>query len=353
MGAAGLVLIPSYISASATVSYALTLFFGINAIILSIVPESRRGAPAVVRRLADRLGPAPRKAPAAPSEPAIRPAPIPAQATATAFGRGLDVDNLTVRFGGFLAVDKVALDAPAGRITGLIGPNGAGKSTVFNSCSGLVRPRTGVVRLHGRSLGRLDTPSRARRGLGRTFQQMELFDSMTTVQNVSLGREAAFAGWNPLDHVRPRRWQRAAVEQSAGDAMRMCGITDLADIEVGALSTGQRRLVELARCLAGSYDVLLLDEPSSGLDRAETRQLGEILRRVVFERQVGILLVEHDMALVNGVCDHIYVIDFGKPIFEGTPEEIVASPLVRKVYLGGAEDDPRTDLAVKVEGGEA
>jgi ABC-type branched-subunit amino acid transport system ATPase component/branched-subunit amino acid ABC-type transport system permease component len=359
LAAASLVLVPSYISASAVVTYALSLFFGVNAIAFSMHRSSRRpGVPAPLRRFADQFRPAADRfrpvpvraavAPTAPGQPAEA-VPRPRPEADPAADRGLAVDSLTVRFGGLVAVDKVRLNAPPGRITGLIGPNGAGKSTIINSCCGLVRPKSGAVRLHGRPIGLLATSTRARRGLGRTFQQMELFDSMTTRQNVALGREAAFAGCNPLDHVLARRAQRTAVEQSADEAMEICGLADLAEADVGTLSTGQRRLVELARCLAGNYDVLLLDEPSSGLDRAETRRFGGILRRIVEERRVAILLVEHDMALVNSVCDHIYVIDFGKPMFEGTPEETVASPLVRRIYLG-TEGEPSTDLVTEVKG---
>jgi ABC-type branched-subunit amino acid transport system ATPase component len=246
----------------------------------------------------------------------------------------LEVDSLTVGFGGLIAVDGLTLTAPPGRITGLIGPNGAGKTTVFNACSGLVTPRSGKVRLSGRDVTRLPAARRARSGLGRTFQQMELFDSLSVLDNVLVGFEASRAGGGVLTQVLSRRGERRAGLALARSLLDVCGLTGLEDAQAGALSTGQRRLVELARCLAGPFSVLLLDEPSSGLDHRETETFGQILRRVVAERGVGILLVEHDMALVMDVCDEIYVMDFGTRIFQGIPEQVQRSDVVRAAYLG-------------------
>ena len=239
-----------------------------------------------------------------------------------------------MRYGGHLAVNDVSLTAPVGRITGLIGPNGAGKTTLFNVASGLVRPAGGTPRLHGADMSTLDPAARARHGLGRTFQKMELFDSLTTIQNVSLGREAGQAGRRPWRHVAETRRERHSRDAATEQAMALAGIADLADRPVAALSTGQRRLAELARCLAGEFDVLLLDEPSSGLDRAETMRFGAVLTRVVAERGVGILLVEHDMALVMNICDYVHVLDFGTKIFEGTAADTSSSDIVRAAYLG-------------------
>ena len=239
-----------------------------------------------------------------------------------------------MRFGGLLAVDSVSLEAPTGRITGLIGPNGAGKTTTFNVCSALTSPAQGQVLLDGASIGRRGPAARARMGLGRTFQQTELFNVMTVRQNVALGREGGYANANPLAHLVTRRSQRVRTEVATAEALRACAIEHLADVAVGALSTGQRRLVELARCLAGPFRILLLDEPSAGLDPVETQRFGELLRSVVEGRGIGILLVEHDMSLVTKVCDFIYVLDFGKMIFSGTPNEVISSPLVRAAYLG-------------------
>jgi ABC-type branched-subunit amino acid transport system ATPase component len=163
---------------------------------------------------------------------------------------------------------------------------------------------------------------------------MELCDTLSVLENVALGRECSQAGAKPLAQLaaRPAEWREA--QAAAWAAMDLCGIADLADRQAGALSTGQRRLVELARCLAGPFDVLLLDEPSSGLDHDETARFGALLRRVVAERGIGILLVEHDMELVMGVCDHLFVLDFGRLIFEGTPREVAGSEVVQAAYLG-------------------
>jgi ABC-type branched-subunit amino acid transport system ATPase component len=247
---------------------------------------------------------------------------------------GLSVRDVSVRYGGHLAVDKISLDAPKGRITGLIGPNGAGKTTTFNACSGLLRPTEGTVSLFGEDVTSKPPHARALRGLGRTFQRMELFDSLTVRDNVSLGREAGLAGSKPWRHLFGKRADAALVAEAVEGAIEACDIQALANRRPADLSTGQRRLVELARCIAGGFQVMLLDEPSSGLDKAETEKFGVILRQLVDARGIGILLVEHDMALVMSVCNYIHVLDFGKPIFEGTPREVGTSDLVRAAYLG-------------------
>lgn len=257
---------------------------------------------------------------------------------------GLTVEELQVRYGGHIAVHESNLVAPAGQITGLIGPNGAGKTTTFNACSGFLRPTTGRVLLDGRNITRLGPPARARLGLGRTFQRMELFDSLSVAENVGLGLESGLAGNNPLRQIFAGTGQRKRVRQAARDAMDLCGITELAERRPSNLSTGQRRLVELARAVAGGFRILLLDEPSSGLDVAETEQFGEVLRQLVADGRTGILLVEHDMALVMSITDYCYVLDFGKLIFEGTPGEVGASELVRASYLGSEADAHGTGL---------
>jgi len=260
----------------------------------------------------------------------------------------LEVDDLRVQFGGLVAVDGVTISAPTGRITGLIGPNGAGKTTTFNACSGLNRPTRGRVVLDGSDAGRWGPAARARRGLGRTFQQMELFDSMTVRDNVAMGAEASRAGTNPLTHLAASRAARQEIDAVTAESIALCGLEDIADRTVGALSTGQRRLVEIARCLAGPFHLLLLDEPSSGLDRGETARFAEVLTRVVRERGVGILIVEHDMSLVTSICDYVYVLDFGRPVFEGTAAEVMAAPVVQAAYLGEGLDAELDALAAGV-----
>ena len=245
----------------------------------------------------------------------------------------LEVQALTVRFGGVVAVDGVSLRAPAGTVTGLIGPNGAGKTTTFNACSGLVRTAAGEVLLGGKRLGRASPAARAQLGLGRTFQRVALFDTMSVGENVALGHESRLAGrrwWNQLGARRSERSQSAA---AARDAMTRCGIESLADAMAGELSTGQQRLVELARALAGRFRFLLLDEPSSGLDGVETGRIGDVIKAVAAQG-MGVLLVEHDLDLVRDVCESVFVLDFGRLVLGGPTDEVLASELVHTAYLG-------------------
>jgi ABC-type branched-subunit amino acid transport system ATPase component/branched-subunit amino acid ABC-type transport system permease component len=334
IGAAGLGLVPVYLNSANTTNW-LEIIFGVAAVTGAMGLQPR--LPAAVTDQLDRLGgrgkqPVQAQQIKAQSPERVRLAP-PAPMT-------LGIDGLTVGFGGLIAVDGLSLTVPPGRITGLIGPNGAGKTTVFNACSGLVTPRSGKVRLSDRDVTRLAAAKRARTGLGRTFQQMELFDSLSVLDNVLVGFEASKAGGGVYSQVIARRGERQQGLTLARSLLELCGLVGLEGAQAGALSTGQRRLVELARCLAGPFSVLLLDEPSSGLDHRETEVFGQILKRVVAERGVGILLVEHDMALVMDVCDEIYVMDFGTRIFAGTPGEVRRSDVVRAAYLGTDAPEP-------------
>jgi ABC-type branched-subunit amino acid transport system ATPase component len=249
-------------------------------------------------------------------------------------GVDLLVTDVTVRFGGLVAVNGVTLVAPSNSITGLIGPNGAGKTTTFNACTGAVPVAAGTVRLGNAVLDGLTPAQRAQRGLGRTFQRMELFDGMTVAENVAMGPEAHLAGRRPWSQLMASLRQRRAIRDSAEVAMERCGITGLADRLAGDCSTGQRRLIELARALATPFRFLLLDEPSSGLDHHETEAFGRILEDIVAETGKGILLVEHDMALVRAVCRSAYVLEFGTLIAEGPTAEVMADPVVQAAYLG-------------------
>ena len=263
-------------------------------------------------------------------EPSARPSPPGGDA-------GLSTQDLTIAYGGNIAVADVTLDAPLGHITGLIGPNGAGKTTTFNACNGLLRPTHGSVALFGRDVTSLNTAVRARLGLGRTFQRMEICQGMTVAENVSLGQEALSGGRNPLRHLLATPAQKKAIAAATADALELCGLATIADRPAAILSTGQRRLLELARVVAGGFRFMLLDEPSSGLDDEETHRFGEILVSIVRERGSGILLVEHDMTLVMAVCEYLFVLDFGRLIFSGTPTETQRSELVRAAYLGDAD----------------
>jgi ABC-type branched-subunit amino acid transport system ATPase component/branched-subunit amino acid ABC-type transport system permease component len=265
-------------------------------------------------------------------------------------GDGLAIDGLTVRFGGLTAVDGLTLHAPFGRITGLIGPNGAGKTTTFNACSGLVRPSSGQLTYNGTSIVRRSPAARARMGIGRTFQLVQLWESLTVMQNIALGREAPMAGGSVIHQLSGKPGDRATIDEAVAEAVELTGTGDILDRRVSDLSTAERRLVELARALAGPFDLLLLDEPSSGLDATETREFGELLQNVVRLRGTAILLVEHDMSLVTQVCSYIYVMDFGRLVFEGPPQEVMASSIVRAAYLGSPDD---AELVAVEEASEA
>ena len=338
LAAAASVLIPLYVTLSTIASW-MQLAFGAAAILMAIQPEVR--TPAWATRFVDRLAVLLR-------DPSVRPVVRAGEPADEAVARrsrqapvgaaaGLDVSDVSVRFGGLTAVSDLGLRVPSGKITGLIGPNGAGKTTTFNAICGLNRPASSRIVVNGNDVTTASVVQRSLAGLGRTFQQMQLYDSLSVLENVRLGAEASLAGRNPLRHLLSRHGDKAAVEATALDAMRLCGIEYLAQRKALSLSTGQRRLVELARCLASPANILLLDEPSSGLDSRETSQLGEILLRVVRERDTAILLVEHDMSLVMRVCSDITVLDFGRVIFSGSATEVASSPVVQAAYLGSVE----------------
>ncbi|MCU1593348.1 MAG: amino acid/amide transporter ATP-binding protein 1, family [Frankiales bacterium] len=233
----------------------------------------------------------------------------------------LKVEEVSVRFGGVQAVAGMSLEAPPGRVTGLIGPNGAGKTTLFNVITGLQKPNTGRVLLGDRDLTKASTAKRARAGVGRTFQRLEVFGSLTVYDNVLLAAELA--------HVKN---PSAAAHQ----LLERVGLGGFAAQQAGVLPTGMARLLELARALAGNPSVLLLDEPGSGLTEAECKALGDLLLSLTADG-TAVLLVEHDMELVMRVCQHVYVLDFGQLLAEGSPAEVSANPAVQIAYLGAEE----------------
>jgi ABC-type branched-subunit amino acid transport system ATPase component/branched-subunit amino acid ABC-type transport system permease component len=341
LAAVGYTVIPSYVTGETT-NNVLTLLFGLGAATAAYGTRFG-GAPTAVRDFVDRVGGrrAVSKAPSMP--PLLAKVPLGDSGSRRPPGRdeGLVVRDLTVRFGGVTAVDGVTLQAKDGVITGLIGPNGAGKTTIFNACSGLNRPSKGTISLAAKDLSGSKPSRRAREGLGRTFQRPELFNSLTVYQNVAIGREAAMAGRNPLLQIFGSRRASEQVSKSAEEALDITGTSRLADEQVGLLPIGQRRLVELARALAGPFDFLLLDEPSSGLDVHETEEFGRVLKTIVRERGYGVLLVEHDMTLVREVCDYVYVLEFGSLIFQGTSFEMHESDVVRAAYLGDVAAESR------------
>jgi branched-chain amino acid transport system ATP-binding protein len=237
----------------------------------------------------------------------------------------LDASSISVRFGGLLALDDASLTVEPGCITGLIGPNGAGKTTLFNVITGLQHPTAGRVTLGDRDITDIKPHRRARLGIARTFQRLEAFGSLSARENVLVAAEMR------------RRW--AKDEQTPAEltqqVLERVGIVPVAEETVDALPTGTARLVELARALATKPRVLLLDEPSSGLDEDETDALGRLLLDLASDG-LGILLVEHDMPFVMGTCAHIDVLDFGRVIARGTPTEIQGDAAVQAAYLGSA-----------------
>lgn len=261
--------------------------------------------------------------------------PTPAPPPRAGTGGGLIAQDITVRFGGVVAVDGFSLAAQPGRITGLIGPNGAGKTTMFNVCSGFQTPDDGTILLDGVDITREPPATRARRGLARTFQQLSLFGSMTVWQNVALAVESRHVTADPLSQLGAVRRSRRADEADEVDGLlALVGLTEVADHPAHTLPTGQARLVELARALARRPRFLLLDEPASGLDGAESQAFGELLIRLVAQWDIGVLLVEHDMTLALSICDWVYVLDFGRPLIDGPPDLVATSPVVRAAYLG-------------------
>ena len=257
----------------------------------------------------------------------------------------LAADSVTVRFGGVVALDDVSLEVPDGSTVGLVGPNGAGKTTLFGVLSGLLRPRSGRVLMSGVDVTRRSPQSRARRGLARTFQRMELFTELTVrehlvvAQRVRDGRQG-FAGFlRDLTGFGERPAPREA--ETVDEILALLGLDAVADRPAVAVPLGTGRLVEVARALASEPSVVLLDEPSSGLDVHETEQLGDALRRVREERGTAFVLVEHNVEFVLGLSDRVTVLDFGKVLTEGTPDEVRRSPEVQAAYFGaevGAAD---------------
>ena len=253
----------------------------------------------------------------------------------------LQAERVTVRFGGLLAVDDATLAVPEGGLVGLIGPNGAGKTTVFNVVSGFIAPTRGSITFDGRDVTKAPASARAKLGVGRTFQKLELFSRMTVFDNLMV---AAESGASRLDlasdllHLprRPREERRCA--QIAEQYLDELGLAWARDHRASDLPVGTARILELGRALCTNPKLLLLDEPSSGLDSSETRDFGRLLKKINSEHRVAILLVEHDMDLVMEVCNEIFVLDFGRMIAHGTPKEVAGDPTVRTAYLGEEDD---------------
>ena len=237
----------------------------------------------------------------------------------------LEVSQVCVAFGGNQVLTDVSLTVAEKGVTGLIGPNGAGKTTLFNVVSGLLAPKSGRVSIDGHDVTKAGPARRARRGLARTYQRLELFTSLTVRDNVLVAGEIRNS-WS--------RRGRINVTAETDRVLDLVGLGDVAGREVSELPTGRARVVEVARALMTQPKVLLLDEPASGQTEQETEAFGRLLRQLVDERDLAICLVEHDVGLVMGTCEHIHVLDYGQVIASGSPDQVKDDPVVVNAYLG-------------------
>ena len=240
----------------------------------------------------------------------------------------LTVRDVSVRFGGINALTQVSFDAAAGQVTGLIGPNGAGKTTIFNVITGLEPPAEGRVEIFGTDVRRLPPHRRARLGMARTFQRLEVFGSLSVRDNILAGAEFH------------RSWSQGSEspQETTDEVLAQVGLEEVAHLRVDSVPTGTARLVEMGRALATRPRLLLLDEPGSGLDEAESQALGGLLVELA-RSGIAVLLVEHDMGLVMRICERVHVLNFGVVIASGAPAQIQRDPAVQSAYLGGAVED--------------
>jgi sulfate-transporting ATPase len=275
---------------------------------------------------------------------AVKAKPLPDLGLSRVEPRSLEIFDVVVRYGGVTAIDGARLKVEPGEIVGLIGPNGAGKTTLIDTVTGFNRPAAGEVSLGGERIDHWSVHRRSRGGLSRSFQSLELFESSTVRENLSVASDSASRSVYATDLVVPRG---ETLSPAAIAAVRELDLEGHLDERVSDLPYGRRRLVAIARAIATTPSVLLLDEPAAGLSSGETQELAAILRRLADAWGFGILVVEHDMAFVMGLCDKVVVLDFGRQIAYGTPEEVQRDPAVIAAYLGDQSDSAPADKSDK------
>jgi len=273
--------------------------------------------------------------------------------TATAVDNDVvfNVEHVTLRFGGVVSLNDVSLQMHRGEILAVIGPNGAGKTSLFNSLTGVYTPQEGRITVVGRpgahpvSVIGKKTHVVNHLGVARTFQNIRLFPAMTAIENVKVGIETRQKS-DPISAMLGLPWQRREERESTSGALallREVGLADKANELAGALAYGEQRRLEIARALGTNPGVLLLDEPAAGTNPAEKRSLAELIKRINVERNISVLLIEHDMKLVMSIADRIVVLNFGQKIAEGTPQQIQHDPVVVAAYLGTSADEARSE----------
>ncbi|HJC12077.1 MAG TPA: ABC transporter ATP-binding protein [Candidatus Agathobaculum intestinigallinarum] len=248
----------------------------------------------------------------------------------------LEVTSLGISFGGLRAVDELSMKIEKGGLVGLIGPNGAGKTTVFNMLTGVYRPTDGGIRLDGQNLVGKKPHEICKLGVARTFQNIRLFSNLTVLDNVKTGlhNEITYSLAESLFHIGSYRKKERQMDEGAMELLGVFGLESVADYKAANLPYGKQRKLEIARALATDPKLLLLDEPAAGMNPNETGELMETIELVRKKFGVTVLLIEHDMKLVSGICEYLYVLNFGRLLAEGTPSEVLQNPEVVTAYLG-------------------
>ena len=250
----------------------------------------------------------------------------------------LDTDKITIKFGGLIAVNEVSIHVAPHKITGLIGPNGAGKTTLFNCVSGVYKPNSGTVTFLDKRIDGLLPYQINPLGIARTYQVINLFWSMSAIQNVMVGMHPNLKSnfFTDLFNTRSKRAEETEMSQKAYEWLQLVGLESVASMPATSLSYGQQRLLEIVRGLASNPKLLLLDEPAAGMNTMEKQELDLLLHKII-DMGVTILMIEHDMNLIMGICDFIYVLNEGKLLAKGIPEDVKNNPDVITAYLGGDE----------------